>query len=174
VQRGVAGQLRVERDGEHVAVPDRHRVAVDLGEDLDVVAGVGDPRRADEHRVDVVVEHGQVGLERADLAAERVALRVDVQHPEVPVVEHSATRFRVRSTARPEPMPASVAIVSNAAALYGALLSPVGSSSRSNATAIAVAEVSTGPAGSSKSQGAARVAMVWRNHHSVAHVAARA
>jgi hypothetical protein len=26
-------------------------VAVDLGEDLDVVAGVGDPRRADEHRV---------------------------------------------------------------------------------------------------------------------------
>jgi hypothetical protein len=64
VQRGVAGQLRVQRDGEHVALPDRHRVAVDLGEDLDVVAGVGDPRRADEHRVDVVAEHGQVGLER--------------------------------------------------------------------------------------------------------------
>ena len=46
----VVGQLGVERDREHVPLARGHGMAVDLGEDLDAGAVLGDPRRADEHR----------------------------------------------------------------------------------------------------------------------------
>src|SRR6185437_14238343 len=44
----VVGQLRMERGDEDAALPREHRMAVDLGEHLDVGACVLDPRRADE------------------------------------------------------------------------------------------------------------------------------
>ena len=69
-----------------VALTDRDRMSVDLGEHLHPVADVGHPRRPDEHGV-----HGpagdvgdvKVGLEGAQLAAEGVALGEDVQHVEM-------------------------------------------------------------------------------------------
>src|SRR2546426_12732343 len=76
VQARLAGQLGMEADNEHLPLLGGHRVAVDLGEDRDVVAGLGDPRRPDEHGAHGATLHAgelEVGLERADLAAEGVA-----------------------------------------------------------------------------------------------------
>src|SRR5689334_19352191 len=44
----VAGQLGMERRDEHPAVAEQHRLAVELGQHLDVRAGFRDPGRADE------------------------------------------------------------------------------------------------------------------------------
>ena len=46
---GLARDLRVEGDHEHVVLARGDRMAVDLGQDLDRVAVLGQPRRADEH-----------------------------------------------------------------------------------------------------------------------------
>ena len=95
MQAGLPRDLRVERDHEQVALADRHRVAVDGGEHLDVVAADLDPRRADEHGAHGLAGHAgdpQVGLEGADLAAERVAPALDVHHAEVRAVEHDHPR----------------------------------------------------------------------------------
>src|SRR3954454_4029497 len=91
VQPRLARQLRMERDDEHVVLPRGHHVALDLGEHLDVVAAVLDPRRTDEHGA-----HGraldagdvEVGFEGPDLAAECVAPAGVVGEPEVLAVEH--------------------------------------------------------------------------------------
>ena len=77
VQPRLPRQLRVERDREHVALPDRDRVAVDAAEHLDLLAVLGHPRGADEdgvHRAAGDAGDFEVGLERAQLATERVAL----------------------------------------------------------------------------------------------------
>src|SRR4051812_4768468 len=50
VDARVVGQLGMERGHEQPAVAREHRMPVDFGEHLDGVAGVLDPRRADEHR----------------------------------------------------------------------------------------------------------------------------
>src|SRR3954463_15762827 len=81
VHATVVGELRVERDREQRALARGDRVAVDRGEDLDRRAVLGDPGGADEHRPDgTAVDSGQVeiGLERVQLAPERVALGDDV------------------------------------------------------------------------------------------------
>src|SRR5439155_12398238 len=91
VETRLARELGVEADDEHVPLLGGHRMAVDLGEDRPVVAGLGDPRRADEdraHRPAVHAGEVEVGLERADLAAERVAPRDDVHDAQVVAVEH--------------------------------------------------------------------------------------
>src|SRR6476646_1161170 len=44
----VVGQLRVERRNEDAPVAQQHRLAVELGKDLDAFADLGDPWRADE------------------------------------------------------------------------------------------------------------------------------
>ena len=92
----VVGQLRVERGDEQTTVAREHGVPVDLGEDLDIGAGVLDPRRADEHRAHgrVVVGEIEVGLEAAHLAAERVAADAEVAEAEMVAVEHDHPRAR--------------------------------------------------------------------------------
>src|SRR4029079_15758729 len=50
VNARVVGQLRMARRDEDAPLPREHRMAVDLGEHLDVGPCVVDPRRADEHR----------------------------------------------------------------------------------------------------------------------------
>src|SRR5205085_6074674 len=45
----VVRQLRMESGDEDAAVPGEHRMAVDLGQHLDVRARLLDPRRTDEH-----------------------------------------------------------------------------------------------------------------------------
>src|SRR5215211_7768555 len=85
----------MEGDHQHVLLPRRDDVAVDLGEHLDAVAVLVDPRGADEHRAHrLAVDAGdlEVRLERADLAPERVAPAGVVGEPEVLAVEHDHPR----------------------------------------------------------------------------------
>src|SRR5213595_1998476 len=48
VHARVVGQLRVERRDEEAPLPEQHRLAVELGEHLDLRAEVAHARRADE------------------------------------------------------------------------------------------------------------------------------
>src|SRR3954454_20089250 len=95
VQAPLARDLGMERDHEHVALPRGDGMAVDGREDLDALARLVDPRRADEHRADgraVDARDAEVGLEGADLAAERVAAAGVVGQAEVLAVEHDHPR----------------------------------------------------------------------------------
>src|SRR3954454_12650346 len=98
VQAALAAELRMERDDGDVALARGDRMAVDLGEDFDAGAVLLDPRRPDEHRVHGLVEVGEVevGLERADLAAERVAPGLDVHQPQMVAVEHDQAGARAQ------------------------------------------------------------------------------
>src|SRR3954471_21316872 len=60
VHARVVGQLRVERGDEEASLAREHRMALDLGEHLDVGADVLDPRRADEDRAHRLVDAGHV------------------------------------------------------------------------------------------------------------------
>src|SRR5919197_876208 len=65
VHAGVVGQLRVERRDEEPPLPQQHRLALVLGEHLDLGPGVAHPRRADEdaaQRLSLAGER-EVGLE---------------------------------------------------------------------------------------------------------------
>src|SRR5690348_4630747 len=75
VDARVVGQLRMERGDEQAPLPREHRMAVELGEHLDLRAHLLDPRRADEDGAQRLVApvHGEIGLEARDLPAERVA-----------------------------------------------------------------------------------------------------
>src|SRR5438477_4558358 len=90
VQTRVVGQLGMERGDEEPALAREHRMAVDLGEHLDVGADVLDPRRADEDGAQrrALPRQIEVGLERRDLAAERVTPHLEIDEPEVVPVEH--------------------------------------------------------------------------------------
>src|SRR5438105_2684207 len=95
VDARVVGELGMERRNEHAPLPREHRMAVDLGEHLDVGAGVVDPRRADEDPPHGLAETDvEVGLEAAHLAAERVALHTEVGEPEVVAIENDHPRAR--------------------------------------------------------------------------------
>src|SRR3989442_15363235 len=69
VDAGVVGQLRVERRDENTAVSEQHRLAVQLGEHLDVRTALAEPRRADEHAPQgpVLAVQLELGLEARDL-----------------------------------------------------------------------------------------------------------
>src|SRR4051794_16389388 len=83
----VPGQLGVKAGGHQIPLADGHdptvgRSAHDPAEHLDRLAGLLDPRRADEHgvhRAAVDAAQRQVGLEAVDLPAEGVAAHGDVQ-----------------------------------------------------------------------------------------------
>ena len=90
VQPRVVGQLRMERRHEEPPLAREHRPAVDLGEHLDAGPDVLDPRRPDEdgaHRLGLPFDV-EIGLERRDLAAERVAPHRQIDESEVVAVEH--------------------------------------------------------------------------------------
>src|SRR3954454_17400460 len=102
VQPRVAAELGVERGDEEAALAREHGVAVDLRQHLDVRPEVVDPRRADEDRAERPVLELEVGLERRDLPAERVAADGDVDEAEVVAVEddHSGARPEDRAGER--------------------------------------------------------------------------
>src|SRR3954469_17583258 len=72
VHARVVGQLRMERGDEEPSVTREHRMAVDLGQHLDVRPDVLQPRRADEHGAQrlITVADVEIRLEARDLAAE--------------------------------------------------------------------------------------------------------
>ena len=81
VQAALVGQLRMEGDGEHVALAHRDRMTVDLGQHLHLVAVVLDPGGADEDASSGSALEVEVGLERRDLPAERVPPHVTSSRP---------------------------------------------------------------------------------------------
>jgi len=91
VQTSLARQLGMEGDGQDVALPNGHGVAINAGQNLDVGAVISHPGGTDEDRVNGSPGDAlevEVGLKRTELAAERVALGPYVEHPEVVTVEH--------------------------------------------------------------------------------------
>ena len=86
MEAGLAGELGMERRGDHVALADRDDPAViESGEDVDVGPDALDDRRADEDGVDRRVAqdgHRSVGLEGVQLAPEGVALDGHVEERE--------------------------------------------------------------------------------------------
>jgi hypothetical protein len=91
VQASLARQLGMEGDGQDVALPNGHRVAVDTGQNLDIAPVISHPGGTDEDSVNGAPGDAlevEVGLERTKLAAERVALGPYVEHPEMVAVEH--------------------------------------------------------------------------------------
>src|SRR5262249_22305781 len=76
VDAGVLRQLPMERGDEQAPLAGEHGVAVDLGEHLDIRAGLVEPRRADENGAQrlVAVADVEIRLEAVDLAPECVAL----------------------------------------------------------------------------------------------------
>src|SRR6476469_2263906 len=101
VDASIVGQLRVEGGDKEPPLARQHRVAVDLGEHLDVRPRLLEPRRADEDSAQrlVAVPDVEVGFEALDLAAERVAPRAVVTEGEVVAVEddHPGTRSQDRA-----------------------------------------------------------------------------
>src|SRR5437773_9136690 len=105
VNARVVGELRMERGDEDPSLSGKHRMAVDLGEHLDVRTGCLDPRGADEDRAHglVAVADVDIGLEALHLTAERVPLHPDVHEPEVVPVEddHAGARAEDRRVEAP-------------------------------------------------------------------------
>ena len=100
---GLARDLGVEGDHEHVVLARGDGMALDRGQDLDAGAVLGQPRRADEdgaHRRPVDARDVEVLLEGADLAPERVALAQRVHAAEVLAVEHDHPGARAEHRAR--------------------------------------------------------------------------
>src|SRR5262245_55250034 len=97
----VVGQLRMERSDEDASLAREHGMPVDLGQHLDVSAGVLDPRRTDEDRAHrfVALADVEVGLEAPHLAAERVATHRDVGEPEMVAAEHDHPGARAEDRA---------------------------------------------------------------------------
>ena len=91
---GIVRQLGVECGDEHCAVPEQHRLAVELREHLDARPGVAHARCADEHAAEgpVLGLELEVGLEARDLAAVGVAVDVDVGQPEVVAIDEDHPR----------------------------------------------------------------------------------
>src|SRR2546421_5199605 len=89
VHARVVGQLRVERRDEQAALAEEHRLAVELGQHLDLRTALDDARRADEHPAQRPLLAGElkIRLEARDLAAVRVAGDLDVEETEVLAVE---------------------------------------------------------------------------------------
>src|SRR5258708_10988938 len=82
VDARVVRQFRMKRGDEDASLPCEHRMAVHLGEDLDVGACVLDPRRADEHAAHRLTHaYVDVCLEAAHLKAACVALPVEFRQP---------------------------------------------------------------------------------------------
>ena len=74
----ILAELRVERHRQHPTLASGHRMAVEHGENLDIRAVLGDPRRPYEHppeRAALQPPQIDVRLEALDLASERVACR---------------------------------------------------------------------------------------------------
>lgn len=104
----VSGQLRVEREGAHLALPDRHRMASDLGKHLDLIAELLDPGGSDEDGPKWrVTESGQLDVvfKAGELAAESVAAGRDVDQSEVIAIgdDHPGTGPEHRNAGGSEP-----------------------------------------------------------------------
>src|SRR6187551_2060422 len=90
VDTRVVRELRVEGSDQEATLPEQHGLAVELRQHLDTLAGATDARRADEDAPQghVVSDQIQVRLEARDLPAVSVPRHIDVEQPEMLLVEH--------------------------------------------------------------------------------------
>src|SRR6185312_12283699 len=87
VDARVVRELGMERRHDEAPVANEHRLAVQLGEDLHVLADVAHAWRADEHAAQRLAVQLEVGLEARHLAPIGVTVDVDVDQAEVRAVE---------------------------------------------------------------------------------------
>src|SRR5215469_8065660 len=94
VDASIVGQLRVEGRDEEPSLARQHRMAVDLGEHLDVRPRILEPRRPDEDCAQrlLAVADVEVSFEALHLAAECVASRAVVAEAEMVAVEDDHPR----------------------------------------------------------------------------------
>ncbi len=101
----VAGQLRVERSGQHAPLPNRHdptarppsrRHVGDPGQYLNAGTSLLHPGGADEHRPDDITGYPgdvEISLEGVNLATERIAAHHHVQRGELSLIRPTAEDF---------------------------------------------------------------------------------
>src|SRR5215218_1107299 len=94
VHAGVVGQLRMERRYEKAPFTHQYRLAVQLGEHLDLGPGLAHTRRTDEDTAQrlVLPFELEIGLEARDLSAVGVPVDGDVHEAEVLAVEDDHPR----------------------------------------------------------------------------------
>jgi hypothetical protein len=78
----------MEGNGKHIPLPDRHGMAVHLGQHLHPLAVLLDPRRPDEDGGERSALEVELGLERVQLTPEGVAADAHIEQAEVVAVQH--------------------------------------------------------------------------------------
>ena len=86
----VVRELGVEGSDQEPALPEEHRLAVELGQHFDVLAGALHSRSPDEDAAErlLLAREVEIGFEARDLTSVGVSGDVDVEETEVLVVEH--------------------------------------------------------------------------------------
>src|SRR5262245_46879367 len=99
VHARVVRELGVESSDQEPALPEEHRLPVELGQHLDALSRSRHAGRSDEHASQRIVLSGQVevGLEAEHLAAVSVPRDLDVDEPEMLAVEHDQARARAEN-----------------------------------------------------------------------------
>src|SRR3954451_849615 len=90
VHPSVVSELRVERGDQEPPLPEQHRIAVELRENLHPFADVGDPGGPDEDAAQglLLVFEREVSLEARHLASIGVAVDADVHLPDEALAPH--------------------------------------------------------------------------------------
>src|SRR4051812_7127134 len=101
VDAGVLRQLRMEGGDDHTPLAQEYRLAVEIGEHLDLRPDFADARRADEDAPQrlSLVHQSEVCLEARHLPSVRVPVDVDVDGAEMAAVEHDHPRARAEQGA---------------------------------------------------------------------------
>src|SRR4051794_3546648 len=100
VDARVVRQLGMKGGDQEPPVAHEHRLAVQLGQDLDTVTDVTHARCADEHAAQRLADELEIGLEARDLASVGVAVDVDVDQAEMRAVEDDHARARAEDRPR--------------------------------------------------------------------------
>src|SRR5438105_196978 len=94
VDTRVVGQLGMECRDDDPTLAQEDGLAVERGQYLDLRAGLGNTRRADEDAAQgpLVTRELEIGLEARDLPAVGVAAHLEIEQPEVVPVEEDHSR----------------------------------------------------------------------------------
>ena len=144
-------QLRVERCHEDPPVANEHRLALVLGEHLDVLTGHPHPRRPDKDSAErpLVPCELEVGLEGGHLAAVGIPVDLHVGEAEVVAIEddHAGAGTKDRSLERPIASSSPYSLISR----MNVVDSPPGTTNPSSPASSSGFRISTGSAPSRRS-----------------------
>ena len=88
MQGQITAQLRVERDGENVPLPNSNGVPIHLRKYLHAFPGLLHPGSPNEYRIERGAIEQQLSLERRELTTERIPAHLDVEDTEMVPVQH--------------------------------------------------------------------------------------